>query len=48
MRFVVLACVLVCLLAVNPIEKYEQLARQDDCVANVFDELKPKIDAKLE
>jgi hypothetical protein len=48
MKIIVLACLLVALLAVNPLEKYEEIARQDDCVANVFDLLKPEIDAKLE
>ena len=48
MKIIVFACLLVALLAVNPLEKYEELARQDDCVANVFDLLKPEIDAKLE
>lgn len=48
MKAIILACVLVTLLAVNPMEKYESLARQDDCVANVFDLIKPEIDAKLE
>jgi hypothetical protein len=47
MKVIVFACILVTLLAVNPLEKYEQLARQDDCVANVFDLIKPEIDAKL-
>lgn len=48
MKAIILACVLVTLLAVNPMEKYESLARQDDCVANVFDLIKPEIDDKLE
>ena len=48
MKIIVFTCLLVALLAVNPLEKYEELARQDDCVANVFDLLKPEIDAKLE
>lgn len=48
MKAIILACLLVCLLAVNPMEKFEALARQDDCVANVFDLIKPEIDAKLE
>lgn len=48
MKAIILACLLVAILAVNPLEKYEKLARQDDCVANVFDLIKPEIDAKLE
>lgn len=48
MKAILFACLLVTLLAVNPLEKYEALARQDDCVANVFDLIKPEIDAKLE
>ncbi len=47
MKIIIFSCLLVLLLAVNPIEKYEALARQDDCVANVFDLIKPEIDAKL-
>jgi hypothetical protein len=47
MKAILIACFLVAILAVNPLEKYEALARQDDCVANVFDLIKPEIDAKL-
>jgi hypothetical protein len=47
MKVIIFACMLVTLLAVNPLQKYEALARQDDCVANVFDLIKPEIDAKL-
>lgn len=47
MKVIIFACILVTLLAVNPIEKYQALAKQDDCVANVFDLIKPEIDAKL-
>ena len=47
MKAILIACLLVATLAVSPLEKYEAIARQDDCVANVFDLLKPEIDAKL-
>lgn len=47
MKVIVFACLLAVIFAVNPLEKYEAIARQDDCVANVFDLIKPEIDAKL-
>lgn len=48
MKAIVFACILVTLLAANPLEKYEALVREDVCVANVLDLIKPEIDAKLE
>lgn len=47
MKAILIACLFVAILAVNPLEKYEAIVRQDDCVANVFDLIKPEIDAKL-
>jgi len=41
MKVLVFTCLIVCLLALSPIEKYEQLARQDDCVSKVLDKIKP-------
>jgi hypothetical protein len=47
MKTIVLACLLVCLLALSPIEQYKAMAAKDTCVANALDEIKPIIDAKL-
>lgn len=43
MKVVLFATLLVCLLATTPME----LARENKCVASVFDVVKPEIDAKL-
>lgn len=47
MKAIVLACLLVCLFALSPIEQYKAMAAKDTCVANALDEIKPMIDAKL-
>ena len=43
MKAVIFATLLVVLLAVSPMEA----ARENKCVAKVFDSVKPEIDAKL-
>lgn len=48
MKIIIFATLLVCLLAVSPLDKLNTVARQDDCVAKTFDLVKPEIDAKLE
>jgi len=48
MKLVVFACVMVCLLAVSPIEKYAELARQDSCVSKVLDYIQPLFNAKFD
>jgi hypothetical protein len=48
MKAVLFATLLVCLLAVSPLDKLNAVARQDECVAKTFDLVKPEIDAKLE
>jgi hypothetical protein len=47
MKAIVLACLLVCLLAFNPLEQLKAQAMQDVCVADALNEIKPIIDAKL-
>jgi len=46
--FFLFASLLVCLLAVSPLDKLNAVARQDDCAANVLDQIKPELDQKLE
>jgi hypothetical protein len=48
MKAILFASLLVCLLAVSPLDKLNALARQDSCAANVLNIIKPEIDAKLE
>ena len=48
MKAILFASLLVCLLAVSPLDKLNAVAREDKCVANVLDTIKPEIDAKLE
>ena len=48
MKAFLIASLLVCLLAVNPLDKLNEVARQDECSAKVLDTIKPEIDAKLE
>ena len=48
MKAIIFASLLVCLLAVSPLDKLNAVARQDTCAANVLDLIKPEIDAKLE
>lgn len=47
MKTIVLACLLVCLLAVNPLDQYKTLVAQDECAAKTLELIKPEIDAKL-
>lgn len=48
MKAILFASLLVCLLAVSPLDKLNAVAREDSCAANVLDLIKPEIDAKLE
>ena len=48
MKAILFASLLVCLLAVSPLDKLNAVARQDDCAANVLDQIKPELDKKLE
>lgn len=48
MKAILFASLLVCLLAVSPLDKLNAIARQDDCAANVLDLIKPELDTKLE
>jgi hypothetical protein len=48
MKAIIFASLLVCLLAVSPLDKLNAVAREDECVAKTFDLVKPEIDAKLE
>ena len=48
MKAIIFAALLVCLLAVNPLDKLNAVAREDKCTANVLDTIKPEIDAKLQ
>ena len=45
MKVIIFATLLVCLFALN-VE--EIIAKQDGCTANVFEIIKPEVDAKLE
>ena len=47
MKAIIFATLLVCLFAVNPLDKLNAVAREDKCTANVLDTIKPEIDAKL-
>jgi len=47
MKTIVFACLLVCLLAVSPMEQFKAKAIQDTCVADALDQIKPEIDAKI-
>lgn len=48
MKAIIFAALLVCLLAVSPLDKLNSVMRQDDCASKAFDLIKPEIDAKLE
>ena len=48
MKVLLFASLLVCLLAVSPLDKLNAVARQDDCASKVFDLVKPELDQKLE
>jgi len=48
MKVIFFASLLVCLLAVSPLDKLNAVARQDDCASNVLDQIKPELDQKLE
>ena len=48
MKGVIFGALLVCLLAVSPLDKLNAVAREDQCVSKAFDLVKPEIDAKLE
>jgi hypothetical protein len=47
MKSIVFACLLVVLLAVNPLDQYKTLVNQDDCASKTIELIKPEIDAKL-
>ena len=48
MKVILFASLLVCLLAVSPLDKLNAVARQDDCASNVLYQIKPELDEKLE
>ena len=48
MKVILFASLLVCLLAVSPLDKLNAVARQDDCASNVLDQIKPELDEKPE
>ncbi len=43
MKAIIFACLCVVLLAVSPLEKYEDLLRQDNCASKVLDVMQPEI-----
>ena len=47
-KTVLFACFFVCLLAVCPLDKLSDVARQDDCADEVLGPIIPEIDQKLE
>jgi hypothetical protein len=48
MKVILFTSLLVCLLAVSPLDKLNTIARQDDCASSVLDQIKPELDQKLE
>ena len=48
MKAVIVACLCVVLLAITPLQKYEDLLRQDTCASKVLDTMQPEIKEKAE